>query len=516
MKGNLTCGIAFNFHDSSVSFAEGNRIILVLEGERIFRKKKMSCTAKEMETLIQKGLDIIRKTPDDVSLWALETLRNPWISSEDSFPNPPVWKDIEFLGKKRKSLIVNHHLAHASAYFFSPFNDAVVISCDGGGDRGERFAVYRGKDLELKKEAIGFKDYITAKPYDLISTYLYGLPMCEGKLMALAAYGEPKDKYLSILQELIPALNKIFYNESNTLLNHCFPGLKAKASSSNKEACDLAASIQHLFVEHRLRDIDRISKRYVKPNLILVGGASLNLEVNTEVWKRKLSESDPYIPPCCDDTGQSIGALSYLIKEVYGKRPEVQLPYLGCGSANIQFSKKDIDVLVDDLLEGKVILVHNSRAEIGPRALGNRSFIARPDNIALKQRLSVEIKKREDYRPVAPIVIDERVNDYFMGPKSSPFMLYQYEVDAAKKNLINGVIHYNGTARAQTIAEESNPFIYHLIRKFGDRTGTYVLINTSLNLKGEPLANTLKDTLSISKKIFHGNRIVVYNGRIMK
>ncbi len=512
-KPNLTCGIAFNFHDSSVSFAENKKIKLVLEAERVFRKKKMSCSPQEMETLIRTGLRLMKRNVDEVSYWALATLRNPWISFEDSFPNPPVWRDIKILGKNRRVLVVNHHLSHASAYLFSPFNNSVVISCDGGGDRGERFSVFKTDDSSLTKEEIGFDDYITAKPYDLISTYLYNAPMCEGKLMALSAYGEPQERHISTLEALIPALNKIYYDESDKLLSLIFPGLKGAASHTNREACNLAASLHYSFVQHRLKDIERISKRYNTPNLVLVGGACLNLEVNSEVWRRGLSRSDPFIPPCCDDTGQSLGALAYLINEVYGK-PQANLPYTGKGPKNIDLSEEVLDTLVQDLLDNKFLLIHNSKAEIGPRALGNRSFIARPDNLDVKEIVQ-SIKGRERYRPVAPITLEEKVPEYFIGPSSSPFMLHQYMINPSKTEQIKSVIHRNQTARTQTVTPNSNFFMYELIKRFGDRTGTYVLVNPSLNLKGEPLSNTIQDTQSISQKIPYTHR-VIYNGRIIR
>ena len=515
VKGNIFCGIAFNYHDSSVSFAENGNISLVLEAERVFRKKKMRCSSDEMEKLVNIGLNEIGKDIDDISYWALATLENPWLSAEEKRPNPPFWKDVNLMGGKRRSLIVNHHLSHAASFLFSPFQRAKIITCDGGGDYGERVAIYRGEGNNITKEEMDVRNFVTAKPYDLCSTYLYNSPMCEGKLMALAAYGEPSSKYLSKLEELLSELCTTNYEMGDKLLSMAFPELKGSASAQNADSCDFAASLQELFVRKRMGDLNNIVNEDLTQNLVLAGGACLNLEVNTEIWKQ-FPKSPTFIPPCCDDTGQSVGALAYLITEVLGTRPILSLPYLGIGRESFEFSENDLDGLVNSLLNNEIILVHNGKAEIGPRALGNRSFISRPDNNRVREIVSQKIKKRESYRPLAPVVIEEKVNDYFIGPEKSPFMLHQYGFvsDSMADNLI-GCKHYNKTARAQTINKKTNPFLYELIKRFGERTGLYVLLNTSLNLRGEPISNIFEQTISISNRIEQNHR-TVYNGAVVK
>ncbi|MCX6716063.1 MAG: carbamoyltransferase, partial [Candidatus Taylorbacteria bacterium] len=134
-------------------------------------------------------------------------------------------------------------------------------------------------------------------------------------------------------------------------------------------------------------------------------------------------------------------------------------------------------------------------------------------SIEVKKKLSEKIKQREDYRPVAPVTIEEKVHEYFIGPATSPFMLYKYDVIQSAQEKIRGGVHYDGSARVQTVNRKTNPFLYDLIKRFGDMTGIYVLLNTSLNLKGDPIANTIKDTLEIYNKI-EGPKIMVYNGNI--
>jgi len=210
-----------------------------------------------------------------------------------------------------------------------------------------------------------------------------------------------------------------------------------------------------------------------------------------------------------------MGALSYLITELFGVRPRINLPYVGCGQQYFTYSNKTINELVDRLLDNQIILIHNGKAEIGPRALGNRSFIARPDSINIKEILSENIKRREDYRPLAPTVLEDKVSLYFIKPSNSPYMLHQFSVKDTAKNLLGGCIHQDGSSRVQTLNREDNRFLYDLIKMFGDKTEVYALINTSLNLKGEPISNMIEHTLGISKKIKHPH-LIVYNGEIIE
>lgn len=281
-----------------------------------------------------------------------------------------------------------------------------------------------------------------------------------------------------------------------------------------KSKLDFSASTQAFFSERRAQDIANIINKidFKSRNLVMAGGANLNLDTNTEILNA-FPDMHHFIAPCCDDTGQSLGALGILIVKETGLRPEANLPYLGIGSEKISYKQDTVSKVANILSRDGIVILHNSKAEIGPRALGNRSFIGRANSIAVKKKLSEEIKQRESYRPVAPVTIEEKVNDYFIGPHSSPFMLYKYDVLKSKKGEIAGSIHCDGSARVQTVTKKSNAFLYDLIKTYGDKTGTYVLLNTSLNLKGDPIANTLEDSLKIYEKII-GPKVLVRDGNI--
>ncbi len=527
MNEQLLCSIAYNVHDSSVSFAINERVILVLEAERIFKQKKKGCNKEEMEHLIRYGLSYMKKDVDDVAYWAMTTLQNPLLQKEDIFdpettvPKDPYWKKVEILGKERDVLIVNHHLAHAATYLMSDLKDALIVTCDGGGDyhssynSSECVAAYKGEGNHIKRIGGNLDNAINAKVYGACSCFLYNKIWSEGKMMALAAFGTPRQEIIEKLEGVLPQLGTLIYYESTKILKELFPDIKeGDISISDKNIIDFSASAQKLFCDHRVRNISNILKHKdaTSNNLVMAGGASLNLDINTAILKN-FPKMNHFIASCCDDTGQSLGALCILISEVLHKRPSVDLPYLGMEEGQITYDSDTIDKVVDTLLEDGVAILHNGKAEIGPRALGNRSFIARPDKIAVKKKLSEKIKQREDYRPVAPVTLEEKVHEYFIGPPTSPFMLYKYDVIESMRTKIAGCVHCDGSARVQTVNRKTNPFLYDLIKKFGDKTGIYVLLNTSLNLKGDPIANTIDDTQKIYNQI-EGTKILVYNGKI--
>ncbi len=526
-KEIFTCAIAFNVHDSSIAFALNNKIILVLEAERVFRIKKKRCNKNEMDQLLGYGLQYLKRSIEDISYVAMTTLNNPYLTVQDIFdlekqtPHEPYWKEFEILGRKTKTLIVNHHLAHAGVFLSTPYNKSIIISCDGGGDYipgiklGECLVVFEGTHNEIKRLNIDTNNFVSGKFYGVCSRHVYGSKHSEGKLMAFASLGVAKEEYLEKLKNVVKELEVNDYDECSIILDRIFPEVKGMATSQTNAAKDFAASVHNFFIEKRLEDIENIlNKCNTFDSLILVGGASLNLDLNTRVW-RNYTTIQHYIPPCCDDTGQSLGALCILINKVFKERAEIDFPYLGEGTKDFTYTENTITEAVDILLNNGVLIIHNGMSEIGPRALGNRSFIVRPDSLEMKKKLSEVIKQREPYRPVAPIVHEEKVSDYFVGPETSPFMLYRYEVLPSQTDNIVGGVHVDNSARAQTITRTSNPFIYDLIKKFGEKTGVYVILNTSLNLKGDPITNKIEESLEIFEKI-ESPKGIVYNGELIR
>lgn len=522
-KERLYCAFSYNVHDSSVAFSIEDRVVLVLEAERVFRQKRKRCDMDEMEYLIRYGLNYLSKKEDDIAGWAMTTLQNPilWneqinVFKEDNTPKDPFWKEFNILGAKRNILVVNHHLSHAATYYFSNFSDAVIVTCDGGGD-SECVAAFTANNENIERLNTNLDGFINGKFYGACSFYLYRDLHCEGKMMALSAFGTPQENMINRLIRIMPQLNSLNYPDSVKIIENEFPEIKLNSGTLlDREKVDFSASVQKLFSDHRVSDILKIiheSERH-STNLVMAGGASLNLDTNSEILHR-ISDMNQFVAPCCDDTGQSLGALSVLIVNEFGHRPRVELPYLGMGAESFSYNRQAVDTAVDILLHDGIVILHNGKAEIGPRALGNRSFIARPDSVRIKKILSEEIKQRESYRPVAPVVIQEKTGEYFSGPKSSPFMLYKYDVLQSKRKQIEGAVHCDGSARVQTVNRQTNPFLHELISKFGDKSGIYVLLNTSLNLKGNPIANTIEDSLDIYNKI-KAPKLLIHDGHVEK
>lgn len=520
----LSCAIAFNMHDSSVSFAFGNKIVLVLEAERVFREKKKLCSHREMEYLITYGLGLLGKKIDDVSFWTMTTLNNPYLTKFDVIDfekkkiKEPYWKKIGLLGEERKVLIVNHHLAHAAIYLSTPYRKALIISCDGGGDFnesigvGECLAIYIGEGNKIVRKDIPPENVITGKTYGACSNFLYGSKYSEGKMMALAGYGKVRKEYYTFLERNLNRIESSSYRRIDRILERNFPHLREKAGSHTDDVKDFAATVHQFFIDKRLENTKYILDKFSgdEEALILTGGASLNLDLNTKILELR-PDIKHVVAACCDDTGQSLGALCILINTVFVTKSEIHFPYLGEGLEKFEYTQEAVDGAVDILLNDGIVLLHNGKSEIGPRALGNRSFIARPDNLSVKKKLSEEIKQRESYRPVAPVVLEEKVHDYFIGPEKSPYMLYRYETITSERQKIVGAVHVDQSARVQTVNHENNPFLYDLIKKFGEKTGTYVLLNTSLNLKGEPLTNKIEESQAVYEKIA-GPKMLIHNG----
>jgi len=406
-NNELFCAIAFNGHDSSVSYAINDKIVLVLEAERIFRTKKKLCNPDEMERLVNYGLVYLNKDIESVTGWTLCSQGNPWLNNSQEkrlAEYDYFWDDVFFFGAKRRCLIVGHHYSHACMFYFSPYDKATIHTCDGGGDFTERVVIFTGDQLTVERGVLDTQNHTTGMSYSMISSFIYKKPFSEGKLMALAGYGIPTSKYTELLSEAFPLLNNgganILRGETREQMNKLFSTglhrvnewmtshlshLTLVDEGPTSEITDFVASFQNLFVEGRLADLKQTLASYPSSNLVLSGGACLNLEVNTKVWQELTT--NVYIPPCCDDTGQSLGALAKLITLVLSQRPDSNIPFLGTGGF-IEFSEKDIDQHTDLLLRNYVLLVHNGHAEIGPRALGHRSILARPDNLEIKQLIN--------------------------------------------------------------------------------------------------------------------------------
>ena len=443
-----------------------------------------------------------------------------------------------------------HHYSHAaSAFYPSPFEEAVILTLDGVGEWATTtVAIGNKNELKILKE-IHF-------PHSLgllysAFTYYTGFKGNSGeyKLMGLAPYGRPKFKKI-ILDNLIDLkedgsfkLNMKYFNYATglTMTNKKFSNLFGQFPRNSKKDkltqfhMDIAASIQLVTEEIILKLTQSIASEHKTKNLCLAGGVALNCVANGKILKNKIF-NNIWIQPAAGDAGGSLGAaLAYWHKELNYPRKvykdEMQGSYLGprfnnneieqnLKKLNAKFkklnSKEMINLIAKELSNNKTVGWFQGRMEFGPRALGARSILADPRSEKMQKELNLKIKFRESFRPFAPSVLREEVSNWFDLNYDSPYMLLVADIEKEKKiemstedkklfgiDLLNikrssipAVTHVDYSARIQTVHKETNPKYYDLISEFKKNTGCPVLVNTSFNVRGEPIVCTVKDAFN--------------------
>ena len=443
-----------------------------------------------------------------------------------------------------------HHLSHAaSAFFPSPFDEAIVLTADGVGEWATTtVAVGKKNKLEIKKE-IHF-------PHSLgllysAFTYYTGFKVNSGeyKLMGLAPYGNPIyenkiRKLIDIKEDGTFRLDQTYFNYATglTMTNDKFNklfGQKPRNPENEKITqfhMDIAASIQKVTEYIMINLTKSLRKEYGIKNLCLAGGVALNCVANGKILKEKIFDNI-WIQPASGDAGGSLGAaLAFWYLEQGMKRDKnindsMQGSYLGneFSQKEIEENLKDLganfellnyDTLIENTAEllskGKAIGWFQGRMEFGPRALGGRSILGDPRSDKMQKNLNLKVKYRESFRPFAPSILEEDVEEWFEINTQSPYMLLVANVNSSKiikmtkeeQNLfgidklnikrseIPAVTHVDYSARVQTVNKNTNKIYYDLISRFKEKTGCPVLVNTSFNVRGEPIVNTPTDAFN--------------------
>ena len=500
----------------------------------VFYEKPFIKFERLLETYLQKVPFGFESFKLSIPLWIKEKL----------FQRQLILNNLNLIEKnssiKNKIFFTDHHHSHASSAFYpSPFNEAIVLTMDGVGE-WTTTSVYLGKknSLELKKE-IKF-------PHSLgllysAFTYFLGFKVNDGeyKVMGLAPYGEPK--YTNIIKKnLIDIkedgsfkLNQKYFNYTTglTMTNKKFNKLfKMNVRKVNdnllQKHMDIAASIQLVLEDIIFLITKNLSKSYGVNNLCLAGGVALNCVANGKILKNKIFKNI-WIQPAAGDAGGALGAALIIFYEHFKKKRILNLKkdsmknsYLGPSYSNDEikeflknnkikykfFSKKKdlVSIISKKISKGKVIGWFQGKMEFGPRALGNRSIIADPRSEKMQKNINLKIKFRESFRPFAPIVLKEQVSNWFDFKGDSPYMLLVSNVKSnkiikiddkkfkglkklyLKRSLIPAVTHVDYSARIQTLTKE-NGLIYDLLKEFNKVTNCPVLVNTSFNVKDEPI-----------------------------
>jgi carbamoyltransferase len=465
----IILGINETSHDASVSLIKNGEILFAGHSER-YSKQKNDWYVND--SLIQDALSY--GIPDNIAYYEKPLLKASRLLIKGGAGD---WKprfNIQSIPIKS----FKHHYSHACAgYYTSKFNDAVIVVLDAIGEYNtSTIWVGEGEKIKLKYKQnypVSFGLFYSA------FTKLIGLIPNQEEyiMMGMAAYGDWK-RYYKEIDDYFPSINVQSYNFHRGIVDWNIP-------ISDQDKFDIAAAVQMVY-RQRLNDFMRMAKSLTgKDNLVFMGGCALNSSANTSLWK---IFNDIWIMPNPGDAGSSLGAAAAL----YGKHIEWKSPYLGHdlgGSYPIQ-------KIVDGILKDGIVAVATARAEYGPRALGNRSILADPRDPNIKDKVNL-IKKRELFRPFAPVVLEEHAHRWFDMNFTSPYM--QYTVKCLQPEKIPSVVHADGTSRVQTVNKDQHLGLWETINKFYRQTGVPVLLNTSLNIKGQPLLNDINDVFDWQK-----------------
>jgi carbamoyltransferase len=471
----MILGITGQNHDASMALIDGSDIVWAAHSERYSRVKNDELINAEMVRELQKY-----GNPSQIVWFEKPWLKNfrrlyagqkPWIvNPKDQLKAVGLGSlPIEFIG---------HHKSHAAAGFYtSGFADASVLVVDAIGE-WDSVSIWKADNDGLKSvwnkrypNSMGlfytaFTDFLGLKPNE--EEYI---------LMGMSALGKPV---------LVDQLKNQFFTKFNApnfkLKFNLHQGCRWWEIPSGYTKFDVAASVQAIMEEYLLGTVNWMKKHLPSKNLIFMGGCALNCVANSKIADLGLYEKF-WIMPNPGDAGSAIGAVAALTKQ----QLNWQTPYLGTDINR----PLDIDQAVKDLLAGKVIAVANGRAEFGPRALGNRSLLCDPRGPQAKDRMNA-LKKREAFRPFAPAVLEEFAELYFDMPvHSSPYM--QFVAKCKSPDLLPGICHVDGSSRVQTVNYADNPKFRELLELWYAKSGCPMLMNTSLNVKGEPLVNSWAD-----------------------
>ncbi|MDA9707116.1 carbamoyltransferase [Candidatus Pelagibacter sp.] len=569
-------GISAFYHDSAASILIDGKIIAAAQEERFTRVKHDSNYPYNAVEFVLNYTNLKLNQIDQIVFFEkpflkFERLLETYVAFAprgfESFCKAmPIWLKDKLFQKKllvnelkkhdenfdnpEKIFFSEHHLSHAaSAFFPSPFEEAIILTADGVGEWATTtVSIGRGSSLEIKKE-IPF-------PHSLgllysAFTYYTGFKVNSGeyKLMGLAPYGKPNFvnhiyKLIDIKDDGSFRLDQSYFNYAtglkmtNEKFNNLF-GYKPRDPVKDKLTqfhMDIAASIQSVTEEIMVKLAKSIRDEYKIENLCMAGGVALNCVANGKILKENIFKNI-WIQPAAGDAGGSLGAAlalwhieqnnprirnknddmqgSYLGPEFSQKEIELELKKAG---ANFSILNEDelIEKTAEEISKGKAVGWFQGRMEFGPRALGCRSILGDPRCPNMQKNLNLKVKYRESFRPFAPSILKEEVSKWFQIFNESPYMLIVGNLNKEKciemteeqkklfgidklnikRSEIPAVTHVDYSARVQTVSEKTNPRYFKLISKFKEKTGYPILINTSFNVRGEPIVNTPIDAFN--------------------
>jgi carbamoyltransferase len=465
----IILGINETSHDASISLIKDGEILFAGHAERYSKQKNDWYNNKEII------LDALNYgTPDAIAYYEKPLLKKSRMMLHGGASD---WKPTFLIDVPVHYF--KHHYSHAAAgYYTSAFSDAVIVVLDAIGEYNtSTIWVGEGNKIRLKYKqnySVSFGLFYSA------FTQLIGLMPNQEEyiMMGMAAYGDWK-RYYKEVDEYFPSYDKQKYNFHQGINDW---GMII----TEQDRFDIAAAVQVVY-EQRLNQFMRMAKSLTgKNNLVFMGGCALNSSANTLLWN---IFDMIWIMPNPGDAGSSLGAAAAL----YGKHLDWKTPYLGYDLGG----EYPVQQIVDGILKEGIVAVASGKAEYGPRALGNRSILADPRDPNIKDKVNL-IKQRELFRPFAPVVMEECASKWFDMDFTSPYM--QYTVKCLQPEKIPSVVHADGTSRVQTVNKDQHRGLWRTINKFYLQTGVPILLNTSLNIKGQPLLNDKNDIIKWEKE----------------
>ncbi len=532
-------GINYFYHDTSACVVRDGDLIVAVEQERFSRDKhtwQFPHAAIE-RALAESGMEAGDITDVAVSIdpgkhWHRKVLYGPTLGTrvlpfvkhegvralirQHEFKT--WWKSFFGAGAPPRLHNVGHHLAHiAGSFFVSGYDRAALLSIDGSGEWSTTWlGETDGKSFRCLSESFF--------PHSLGSFYESATEFCgfrpnydEGKTMGLAPFGDPEPfrekmgKLVSVDASGRLRVDTSYFRFHNAGHQRCgaryheaFGAPRGRHDPIEKRHEDVAAAAQRVLEDRVLEMCAILEKETEADYLVIAGGVALNSVMNGRIL-RETGFKDVYVMPAAGDNGTSIGAAYYVHNHVHGstKRFHHADPYLGTQYSPAQIEavlkecklpyERSADICADTarmLRDGQIIGWFQGRMEIGPRALGNRSILCDPTLPHMKDKINAEVKHREAYRPFAPSALAERAGEFFDLDVEAPFMLKVCQVRPDQQSKLPAITHVDGSARLQTVREETNPRYHRLISEFGKLSGVPVVLNTSFNIMGEPIVES--------------------------
>ena len=521
-------------HDHNMALMRGGKVLNFLQQERISRRKRDNSLHIHLKEVLKEK----KLLGSDYDLVFVDNVVGRSFISHDGEArfeaplNEQLSAGLEkgkcwWFGNEKEAYILNHELAHVFSClpFFGTFNEnSLLVHFDGGASLSNFSAAhFKNGQINWLEYHWDLKPFSTiynanALVFSIIGAKLPEQNAVPGKFMGFAGWGSYRPEIEKWLYE-----NKFFHDiwgKTSLFFKKAKADFDVELKSfdqKNSFLQDVAATLQHIFMEKILLKLEKLAEKTGAETLYYTGGSALNIVANTRIIERRIFR-EVFIPPCTEDSGLALGAAAFAEWKKHGK-VKIHSPYLnnwGIENYEANYTSETIQKAAGMLAAGKVIGICNGFGEAGPRALGNRSILARADSKSLANKISMEKKGREWYRPLAPVALEKNTR-YFTGLSEvhhlSKFMLIDFSVLPERQKEISGAVHADGTARFQTLFEkQQNPFLFDLLKLLDEKYNIKALINTSFNGKGEPIVHTKENALTAAQNMQLDG--VVLNGNL--